>query len=107
MNAMRLGQPASIEALRLGEAEAPRPQPGEIRVRILAASLNFRDTLVVNGVFPAPDGLIPLSDGAGEVVEVGDGVTEFAVGDAVVSTFHPAWPDGQIERSQLVGTPGG
>lgn len=107
MRAMRIRQPASLDMIELATAEAPAPGPGEIKVRIFAASLNFRDGLVANGFFPAADGLIPLSDGAGEVVETGPGVTRFKVGDAVVSTFHPAWLDGQIERAQLVGTPGG
>jgi NADPH:quinone reductase-like Zn-dependent oxidoreductase len=107
MKAMRIRQPASLDNLRLDTAEAAAPGPGEIKVRIRAASLNFRDGLVVNGFFPAPDGLIPLSDGAGDVVEAGPGVTEFGPGDAVVSTFHPAWQDGHIERSQFVGGPGG
>jgi NADPH:quinone reductase-like Zn-dependent oxidoreductase len=104
---MRLGRPASLEALTLVEADAPPPGRGEITVRLHAASLNFRDDLVVGGVFPAPEGLIPLSDGAGEVVEVGEGVTEFAVGDAVVSTFHPNWRDGHIDRVELNNAPGG
>ncbi len=107
MRAMRIGQPASLENLRLGKYEAPAPGPGEIRVRIRAASLNFRDGLVANGFFPVADSLIPLSDGAGEVVETGDGVTEFKAGDAVVSTFHPNWMDGHMERAQLNNSPGG
>lgn len=108
MEAMRIRQPASLETLELETvADAPAPGPGEIRVRLRAASLNFRDVLVATGVFPAADGLIPLSDGAGEVVEVGAGVTEFKPGDAVVSTFHPAWQDGHMERSQLTASPGG
>ena len=107
MRAMRLRQPASLDNLYLGETEAPAPGPGEIRVRIRAASLNFRDGLVAGGFFPSTDGIIPLSDGAGEVVDVGAGVTEFKLGDAVVSTFHPAWLDGHMERSQLTASPGG
>jgi NADPH:quinone reductase-like Zn-dependent oxidoreductase/ketosteroid isomerase-like protein len=107
MRAMRLRQPASLDNIRLDTAVAPAPGPGEIRVRIRAASLNFRDNLVATGYFPAADGLIPLSDGAGEVEEIGEGVTQFKAGDAVVSTFHPAWLDGHVERSQLVATPGG
>jgi NADPH:quinone reductase-like Zn-dependent oxidoreductase len=108
MRAMRLGKPATLETLELSRDE-PRaaPGPGEIEVRIHAASLNFRDGLIVAGLFPAPEGLIPLSDGAGEVVGVGAGVTEFAVGDAVVSTFHPKWRDGHVERSELDNAPGG
>ena len=107
MRAMRMRQPASLESIQLSTSEAPTPGPGEIRVRVRAASLNFRDGLVANGFFPARDGLIPLSDGAGEVVEAGEGVTEFKPGDGVVSTFHPAWLDGHMERSQLVASPGG
>lgn len=105
--AMRLRQPASVASLYLGEGEALPPGPGEVRVRIRAASLNFRDGLVVSGFFPAMEGLIPLSDGAGEVIDVGAGVTEFAVGDAVVSTFHPKWLDGHMERTELDNAPGG
>lgn len=107
MRAMRIKHPAGLDNLYLGTAEAPAPGPGEIRVRIRAASLNFRDNLVATGYFPTADGRIPLSDGAGEVLEVGEGVTEFKAGDAVVSTFHPAWLDGHMERAQLLASPGG
>ena len=106
MKAMRLRHPAGPENLRLETAAEAAPGAGEIQVRIRAASLNYRDGLVVRGFFPAPDGLIPLSDGAGEVVAVGEGVSEFEPGDAVVSTFHPKWLDGHMERSQLDNTPG-
>ena len=107
MRAMRIRQPARLESLFLDTSEARVPGPGEIRVRIRAASLNFRDQLVVTGYFPTADGRIPLSDGAGEVTEVGEGVQEFKAGEAVVSTFHPLWLDGHMERSQLVASPGG
>jgi len=118
MKAMRIRQPAGLDNLYLDSAaaSAPAPGPGEIRVRIRAASLNFRDALVATGVFPVADGLIPLSDGAGDVVEVGAGVSAFQVGagvsafqvgDAVVSTFHPNWLDGHIDRGGLNNAPGG
>ena len=107
MKAMRLRNPASLENIYLGTAEAPAPGPGEIQVRIRANSLNFRDYIVATGYLPSGDGRILLSDGAGEVVEVGAGVSEFRRGDAVVSTFHAVWLDGHVERSQLTGTPGG
>lgn len=107
MKAMRIRQPAGIDNLKLEQAAAPAPGPGEIKVRLRAASLNFRDGLVVNGFFPVADGLVPLSDGAGEVLEVGAGVSEFQPGDAVVSTFHPKWLDGHMEKSQLDNAPGG
>lgn len=107
MKAIRLHHPASLENLQLAEAQAPAPGPGEIRVRIRAASINFRDGLVAKGFFPVADGLIPLSDGAGDVLAVGGGVTGFAPGDAVVSVFHPNWTDGHIDRVDLNNSPGG
>jgi NADPH:quinone reductase-like Zn-dependent oxidoreductase len=107
LRAMRIEQPASLDTLHLGTAMAPAPGPGEMRVRLRAAAVNFRDGLVAKGVFPAADGLIPLSDGAGEVVETGPGVTRFAPGEKVVSVFHTAWLDGHIERGQLTASPGG
>jgi NADPH:quinone reductase-like Zn-dependent oxidoreductase len=108
MKAICVRHPASLDTLVYQDVpEAPAPGPAEIKVRLRAASLNFRDALVVKGFFPAPDGLVPLSDGAGEVVEVGSGVTGFAPGDHVVSTFHPNWQDGDIDRSRLNIAPGG
>src|SRR5579871_5820590 len=104
---MRIGHPATLDSLQCATAEPVAPGPGEIQVRVCAASLNFRDNLVATGFFPVMEGLIPLSDGAGEVVEVGPGVTEFKRGDRVVSTFHPSWIDGHRERAQLNNSPGG
>ena len=107
MKAIRIKHPASLETLQLTSAEELAPQRGEIKVRVLAASINFRDLLVATGFFPTRDGLIPLSDGAGEVVEVGVEAKQFKIADRVVSTFHPAWLDGHMERSQLIASPGG
>ena len=107
MKVIRINHPASLENLKLDDAQAPAPGPGEIKVRLRAASINFRDGLVVNGFFPVADGLIPLSDGAGEVLQVGDGVTEFKPGDSVVSTFHPKWLDGHMEKVEMNNSPGG
>lgn len=104
--AIRLRHPATLDNLQLETCEAQEPRAGEIKVRIGGASLNFRDGLVANGFFPAKDGLIPLSDGAGEVIAVGEGVKDFAVGDAVVSTFHPKWLDGHMDRADLDNAPG-
>ena len=107
MKAMRLRNPASVENIYLGTTEAAAPGPGEIKVRVRANSLNFRDYIVATGYLASGDGRILLSDGAGEVVEIGAGVTDFKSGDAVVSVFHPGWLDGHIERTQLTATPGG
>lgn len=107
MKAMRLRHPAGIDSLRLEDmAEPAAPAPGEISVRIRASSLNYHDYIVVVGGIPTPDGRIPMSDGAGEVTAVGPGVTEFAVGDAVVSTFFPAWLDGLPNMGGFASVPG-
>ena len=107
MKCIRLRNPASLDNLYLEDCDSTLPGPGEIRVRVRAASLNFRDALVANGFFRFKDGLIPLSDGAGEVTAVGEGVTEFSAGDVVVSTFHPPWHSGHASRAQLTASPGG
>ncbi len=107
MKAIRLRHPAGIDSLRLEEMTDPdAPRRGEIRVRIRASSLNYHDYIVVVGGIPTPDGRIPMSDGAGEVVAVGEGVTEFAVGDHVVSTFFPNWLDGRAIPGGFAGVPG-
>jgi NADPH:quinone reductase-like Zn-dependent oxidoreductase len=87
-------------------ADPGAPAPGEIRVRIHANSLNFHDLGVVTGRLVTDDGRIPMSDGAGIVEAIGDGVTEFAVGDAVVSTFFPYWLDGGPTLADFSTTPG-
>jgi NADPH:quinone reductase-like Zn-dependent oxidoreductase len=107
MLAMRLRHPPSLDSLRLEQIEPRAPGPGEIQVRLRAASLNFRDGLVLKGFLPAADGIIPLSDGAGEVIGIGADVSEFGLGDSVVSTFHPKWLDGHKERLELNNSPGG
>ena len=86
MRAMKLGIPAGLNRLALGTAESSPVGAGQVRVRLHASSLNYHDYLVVTGVLPAPDGRIPMCDGAGEVVEVGEDVSEFAIGDCGVST---------------------
>lgn len=83
----------------LTRVELPQPKPGsrQLLVKIAACSLNFRDLAVVSGNYRAPTkpDLIPLSDGAGEVVEIGDGVTHFKVGDRVAGNFSQRWYGGQ------------
>lgn len=107
MKTIRLWRSARPETLVLEEAGSGALGRGEVRVRVRAASLNFRDALVVDGVFPSPDGIVPLSDGAGEVIEAGPDVAGLAVGDRVVSLFHPNWRDGHADRAELNNTPGG
>ncbi|MEM7435040.1 MAG: NAD(P)-dependent alcohol dehydrogenase [Myxococcota bacterium] len=81
--------------------ERPRPplSPGQARVSIHATSLNARDLMVALGQSPMPvaDELVPVSDGAGVVEEVSEGVTRVGVGDRVVVTFNPAHQSGPFE----------
>jgi NADPH:quinone reductase-like Zn-dependent oxidoreductase len=96
MRLVRLRAPAGLGNLQLVEEAQPRPRAGEVLVRIRAGSLNFHDDLVVHGKIPTADGRVPLTDGAGEVIAVGEGVEEFTAADTVVSTFWPYWPGGEM-----------
>jgi NADPH:quinone reductase-like Zn-dependent oxidoreductase len=96
MKAIRLEHPSRLEAMRLVDLPDPGdPKAGEIRVRLHASSLNYHDLGVLTGKMPDARASIPMSDGAGIVEAVGPGVTEFAVGERVVSTFFPEWLDGE------------
>ncbi|MEQ8859062.1 MAG: NAD(P)-dependent alcohol dehydrogenase [Pseudomonadales bacterium] len=106
MRAIRLAKPGGLEKLAPADVEARAPGPGEIQVRVEASSLNYHDYAVVAGMIPVADGRIPMSDGAGTVSAVGEGVSEFKAGDAVVSCFFPNWQDGEPELGKLIGVPG-
>ena len=107
MQVVTLHNPGGLDRLEVSERKAPgEPGAGEIRVRLHASSLNFHDYLVVAGMIPTEDGRIPMSDGAGVVEAVGEGVEEFSVGDAVVSTFFPRWIDGPARVGDFKTTPG-
>ncbi|WP_437629505.1 zinc-dependent alcohol dehydrogenase family protein [Sorangium sp. So ce854] len=79
------------------ERDAPQAGPGQALVRIRAVSLNYRDLLLAKGGYlqPVTQPVIPVSDGAGEVVAVGEGVTRVKVGDRVTPTFFQTWTDGE------------
>lgn len=87
-----------IDALQLKEKPLPEPGPGQVLVRMRAAALNYRDLLMIGGSYarnlPLP--LIPLSDGAGDVVAAGAGVTRWQPGDRVAGTFFQDWDAGRI-----------
>ena len=107
MKTIQLRAPASLDNLTLVDLADPGdPGPGEIRVRLSASSLNFHDYAVVVGMIPAADGRIPMSDGAGTVEAVGEGVTQFKPGDTVVSIFFPDWIDGAPPATAFRGVPG-
>jgi NADPH:quinone reductase-like Zn-dependent oxidoreductase len=86
---------SGFDGLRKVERLKPSPGAGQVLVRMRAASLNYRDIAILRGKYiggPVARDLIPLSDGAGEVEAVGDGVTEFKAGDRVVATFMQGAP---------------
>jgi NADPH:quinone reductase-like Zn-dependent oxidoreductase len=93
MRVHQLDRPGSLDGLVLVERDVPSPAAGEVLVRVRASSLNFRDLMIINGQYPkpVPSGRVPLSDGSGEVVAVGVGVTRFKVGDRVINSFFPNW----------------
>jgi len=109
MKAIILRAPGGLDRLELSDLPDPgQPGPGQVRVAMHATSLNFHDLLVANGSIPTDDGRILMADGAGVVEAVGEGVTEFQVGDSVVSSFFPQWQNGQASDNvgSFSGTPG-
>jgi NADPH:quinone reductase-like Zn-dependent oxidoreductase len=91
-----------IDTLRLEDAPPPGPLgPGQIRIAMRAASVNYRDLLWMRGMFgpPGPNGLIPCSDGAGKVIETAPDVTRFKAGDRVALIFNPDWIGGKFRTS--------
>jgi NADPH:quinone reductase-like Zn-dependent oxidoreductase len=107
MRAMVCGHPASLGSLKMVSMRSPAPpNAGEITVALRASSLNYHDLAVVTGAIATPDGRIPLSDGAGEVIAIGERVTGYAIGDLVVSLFFPQWHDGDVSPQALKCVPG-
>lgn len=110
MKAWCICEKFGIDHLQEVERGSPPVGHGQVRVQVEACSLNYRDLLMVTGVYnpkqPLP--LIPLSDGAGKVVEVGEGVTQVHEGDRVAGTFFRDWIGRPVpDRSTLKGTRGG
>lgn len=81
--------------------------PREVRIAIRAASLNYRDLLIRQGQGASLAEPVPLSDGAGDVVEVGPEVTDWKVGDRVMTSFFQTWMDGPFDPSYFAGAMGG
>ena len=100
---------AGIEALAKVERPDPKPAHRQVLVKVSACSLNFRDLGIVRGTYrmPVRDNVVPLSDGAGEVVELGAGVTRVKVGDKVAGCFFQRWPGGEPPPDVQAGALGG
>jgi len=106
MKVVQVSNGGGLENLHVVEREEPTPEAGEVLVRWHATSLNFHDYLVAIGAIPVPEGRIPMSDGAGEVVALGEGVIDWKVGDKVMSLFFPNWIDGHPSIQKIAGVSG-
>lgn len=98
-----------LDHLRLAERPNPAPGPGQALVEMKAVSLNYRDLMMVQGLYNPKQKLplIPCSDGAGVVTAVGDGVTRVKPGDRVMGIFSQSWTSGPANRERSAGTLGG
>src|ERR1700733_1524316 len=100
---------AGIEALARVDLPEPKPLHRQGLVKVAACSLNYRDLGIVRGTYrmPVRDKIVPLSDGAGEVVAVGPGVTRVKAGDKVAGCFFQRWPGGEPSRDVQASALGG
>lgn len=98
--------PGGLDNLKIIEVEDPQPKSGEVLIKWHATSLNYHDYLVAIGGIVVPDGRVPMSDGAGEVIALGPDVYNWEVGDKVMSLFFPGWIEGEPEFRKIVGVSG-
>lgn len=109
MKVYEIRETKGIESLVETERSEPKPEYGQVKVKVKAVSLNYRDLSVVRGGYgrgmTLP--LIPISDGAGEVVEVGPGVTRWKLGDRVAGIFMQSWISGGVDESKAKSALGG
>jgi NADPH:quinone reductase-like Zn-dependent oxidoreductase len=109
MRAYQLSQATGIDALTQVDLPTPKPGPRQVLVKVAACSLNYRDLAIALGTYrmPTKSKLIPLSDGAGEVIEVGADVTRVKVGDRVAGCFFQRWIGGPPEADTHLSALGG
>ena len=110
MRVMEIGEDWDFEHLRLVERPEPRPGPGQVVLEMAAASINYRDQLMVRRGYGRRSGtlpLVPVSDGVGRVIEVGEGVDRVAVGDRVCPCFNQLWISGPFHEGLWGGLLGG
>lgn len=99
-----VAEPLGLDHLRIIDRPEPRPGAGEVLVRLRAASLNYRDLIAIEGGYGSQQkrsDLVPLSDGAGDIVDLGPGVTRWRVGDRVVGCFFASWQGGPPNEERL------
>lgn len=110
MRLYRFPTAAGLDGMAMVQADTPKPGRAQILVRMHAASLNYRDLSIASGKYamgPLPADLVPLSDGAGEVVECGEGVTSWQPGDRVAGLFMQGWLGGEFQPSHRPTSRGG
>jgi NADPH:quinone reductase-like Zn-dependent oxidoreductase len=108
MKAYQVQSADSHNQLALIELPDPQPGVGQVLIRVRATALNYRDLIVLQGQYGGQKSpVIPLSDGAGEVIAIGEGVTRVKVGDRAASTFFQNWISGEINRSVMASDLGG
>ncbi|MBD2356275.1 NAD(P)-dependent alcohol dehydrogenase [Tolypothrix sp. FACHB-123] len=109
MKAYVLASNSGIDALTLSDRPQPQPSVGQVLVKVKAVALNYRDLLVAEGAYGSgvKYPLIPMSDGAGEVVAVGEGVTRVKIGDRVAGIFFQDWIAGALTREAMKSDLGG
>jgi NADPH:quinone reductase-like Zn-dependent oxidoreductase len=103
MKAYHIDRFGSVGGIVRRSSEDPRPGLKEVLMRVRASSLNYRDLMVLKGGGRGPTkiGVVPLSDGAGEIAAIGEGVTRFKIGDRIAGCFHPRWFGGPIKPDYL------
>ena len=94
MKQIQLSKPGGLENLKLTNTENPSLKDNEVLIKVHASSLNYHDLMVALGLIPTEDKRVPLSDAAGEILEVGKDVSKWAVGDKVMSMCFPNWVSG-------------
>ena len=109
MKVWQITEKFGLDNLEKQDVPPPKPGPGEVLIRMNAASLNYRDLVTVNGGYgktvQAP--LIPCSDGVGQIVECADNANKFPLGTEVCPVFFPNWKDGPAGPDALPDALGG
>ena len=94
MKQIQLSKPGGLENLKLTDTENPSLKDNEVLLKVHASSLNYHDLMVALGLIPTEDKRVPLSDAAGEILEVGKDVSKWSIGDKVMSMCFPNWVSG-------------